>query len=520
MRKAIILLACLVTSLPFLFGQTGSSVEGQVVNAVTGAPVKRATVTLQLTRSLPVTAGQPMRVFSPNAVETDDQGRFALRNVVPGGYQIVVQRQGFLDLRQGQAFSQNAALTVGENQQVTGVVVRLTPHSVISGKVLDTDGDPLAGVQVAALRWGYMNGARQLVRAGTGSMLATNDLGEYRIAGLGAGSYVVMAEAPRRNGPYRVPDEPLEEKQELAYANTYYPAATGAASATPVRLAAGAEARGIDVKLVKVKGVSIRGRVIDPGAPANRVASVILRPRRSGGAFMLNSIGYGMNFLSGAFQISGVPPGSYLLVARRGNEQGQAVAGGALSIDVGDKNLDGIAVQVLPVVDVDVVIQSEPAGRCGSPGYVTLLDESGFPGGSGVNGLPGAKPTLKNVAPGVYTLNPLGGSGCYMQSVRFGGRDMPDMRVKVDGSGPLEITLAASDAIVEGTVADAAGKPVSGATVALVPKDGPQTDYRTYSTPRNGAFAISGLRPGAYDVLAWESVDYSSLPVSRICQAV
>ena len=302
----------------------------------------------------------------------------------------------------------------------------------------------------------------------------------------------------------------FEEKQELAYANTYYPAATGAASATPVRLAAGAEARGIDVKLVKVKGVSIRGRVIDPAAPANRMASVILRPRRSGDAFMRNSVGYGMSSLGGAFQISGVPPGSYVLVAQRGNEQGQTAAGGSMPIEVGDKNLDGIAVQVLPVVDVDVVIQSEPAGRCGSPGYVTLLDESGFPGGSGVNGLPGAKPTLKNVAPGVYTLNPLGGSGCYMQSVRFGGRDMPDMRVKVDGSGPLEITLAASDAIVEGTVADAAGKPVSGATVALVPKDGPQTDYRTYSTPRNGAFAISGLRPGAYDVLAWESVDYSA----------
>lgn len=515
MKRVVIILAWLLAPVAMSFGQSAvSSVEGQVVNAATGAPVNRAVVSLQLSRSLPAITGQVMRTYSPGPVETDEQGRFALHNVAPGGYTVRAQRQGFLDPGQGRTSPQNAVLMVGENQQVTGVVVRLTPHSVIAGKALDAYGDPLAGVQVAALRWGYANGARQLTRMGTGSSVTTNDLGEYRIAGLAAGSYLVMA-APRASGSYRSSDQPLEDKPELAYTNTYYPAATDAAAATAVRVAAGAEARGIDVKLAKVKTVSIRGVVVDPGATANRIASVSLRPLRGAGAAILNSIGYGVSSSGGAFQISGVPPGSYYLTAVRSNEQGQALAGGGLAIEVADKNLDGITVKALPVVDVDVVTKSEPAGRCNSGGYVTLLDESGRSGISGVNASSGSNPTLKNVAPGTYTLNLPGAGACYVQSVRFGGRDMTDMRVKVDGIGPLEITLAASDAMVDGTVADAAGKPVSNATVALVPKGGAPLDFRASVTNRTGAFTVSGIRPGAYDVFAWESVDYSAAQSSE-----
>jgi hypothetical protein len=494
-----------------LFGQTGSSLEGQVVNAVTGAPLKRATVTLQLTRILPMTVGQPARASGSNTVETDDQGRFAFREVAPGGYAIRAQRQGFLDPAGGQVLVRNA-LMVGENQQITGIVVRLAPYSVISGKVLDSDGEPLAGVRVVALRWGFGQLAGQLTRTVTESPFSTNDLGEYRIAGLPAGGYFVAAEAPRRNGLYSSPRQPLEDKPEVVYTPTYYPAVTDAAAATPVKVAAGAETRGIDIKMVEVKAFSIRGRVIDPEAPAtgalaSRMASVSLRPRAIGGP--LNYFGYGVRFSDGGFHLSGVPPGSYYLVAQRVSEQGHPAAGGSLPIDVGDKNLDGIAVQALPVVDVDVVTKAEPAGPSNCGVFVSLVDGVFSGGVPGVNAPPGSKTALKNVVPGAYALH-LGAGQCYVQSVRFGGRDVTDMRLKVDGSGPLEITLAASDATVEGTVADAAGKPVLLAAVALVPKDGPQTDYRTYSTTRNGAFTISGLRPGAYDVLAWENVDYSA----------
>ena len=216
-----------------------------------------------------------------NTVETDDQGRFAFRNISPGGYSINAQRQGFLDPIQARSAALRTVLMVGENQQLTGVVVRLIPHAVISGRVLDADGEALAGVQVVALRWGYVNGKRQLTRAGTGSTFLTNDLGEYRIAGLAVGNYFVMAGTPRVGMLYPYSDRPPQETPELAHTNTYYAAATDPAAATPVRALAGREVRGMDIKLIKTRTVSIRGRVIDSGAGATstciRVASAPCR---------------------------------------------------------------------------------------------------------------------------------------------------------------------------------------------------------------------------------------------------
>ena len=74
----------------------------------------------------------------------------------------------------------------------------------------------------------------------------------------------------------------------------------------------------------------------------------------------------------------------------------------------------------------------------------------------------------------------------------------------------MEITMAASAAVVEGTVTDSASKLVNTATVSLVPKDGAISGARTFRTNRNGAFSALGMRPGAYDVFAWERVDNSA----------
>jgi protocatechuate 3,4-dioxygenase beta subunit len=494
--KNVRVLACLLASGPTLVGQTAtSSVEGQVVNAVSGAPVKRAAVSLFRSRSLPTAPGQPASASGAATMETDEQGRFAFRNVSPGGYSLTAQRQGFLAQRQG--VGPAAVLMVGENQQIGGVVVRLTPHSVIAGKVLDAGGDPVVGVQVLA---SWQRAPSLGGQAGT-----TNDLGEYRIPGLVAGNYFVMAGTPRPNAitysPIYSQEQQPRQEPELAYTSTYYPDALEAAAATPVRVAAGAEVRGIDIKLARAKTVTIAGRVIDPGAPATRPAFVALT---LAGSFGFNVVGYAASRADGTFQISSVPHGSYYLIARRSGDEGQMVTGGSAAVEVGDKSLDGVIVQVLPATDVEGFVKSATPGRCG-PGRLSLLNESGFSNAPGTNISPDAKFTLKNVIPGTYRVNLPG--ACYVQSLRFGGREITNMRVTVDGTGPLEITLAASQAMVQGTVADSSGKPLSGATVTFHPKDEAPPGFRTTATTdRAGSFSAFGMRPGAYQVFAWEYV--------------
>ena len=78
-----------------------------------------------------------------------------------------------------------------------------------------------------------------------------------------------------------------------------------------------------------------------------------------------------------------MPPGSYYLVTRRNTEQGQVAAGGSLAIEVGNKNLEGITVQVAPAVDVEGILNSEPPGRCVGV-IISLQDETRLSGAPGV----------------------------------------------------------------------------------------------------------------------------------------
>jgi hypothetical protein len=71
--------------------------------------------------------------------------------------------------------------------------------SVITGRIADDLGDPVAEVSVQALRWQYWQGSRQPVPSGRSAV--TNDAGVFRIFGLVPETYVIgMPSAPTSTG--------------------------------------------------------------------------------------------------------------------------------------------------------------------------------------------------------------------------------------------------------------------------------------------------------------------------------
>ena len=106
------------------------------------------------------------------------------------------------------------AITVAEEQEVKDVAVKLVPLAVVSGRVLDEDGDPMARAQVQALRYVYygQRGARQLNPAG---FATTNDLGEYQLLDLEPGQILfpgscsAAAGAPSRESGARDRSRPI-----------------------------------------------------------------------------------------------------------------------------------------------------------------------------------------------------------------------------------------------------------------------------------------------------------------------
>src|SRR5207237_5256512 len=125
------------------------SIEGQVLNLKTGMPLKKASVRL-------VGTGGGRGVMPVMTVrETDDAGRFAFTALPPGKYQLSAERQGYLRQSYGarQYSGGGTPVLVGDGQTVKDIVFKLNPQAVITGKVLDEDGEPVANVQGRAQRY-------------------------------------------------------------------------------------------------------------------------------------------------------------------------------------------------------------------------------------------------------------------------------------------------------------------------------------------------------------------------------
>jgi protocatechuate 3,4-dioxygenase beta subunit len=489
-----------------------SAIEGQILNQATGAPLKKAGVRLFGSRT------QPGIMPVNSSRETDDQGRFSFTSLPPGKYQLSANRQGFLNASYGaRKFSGNGTpINLGQDQQVKDLIVRLSPQSVIVGKVLDEDGEPVANVQVRVFKYQYRGGKRQWTNANNAN---TSDIGEYRIPNLMPGRYIVSA-SPRNqamNG-MQTAAEPLPDKPEMAYAATYYPASVQQSAAVPVDVGPGAEVRGIDIRPVKTRVFRIRGKVVMPEGAAEGVRGqpTVMLSARDGNEFQAPGRMSMSRPPDYRFEISDVRPGSYNITANINGNGGQQLVA-MQPVEVGANHVDGLILTLSAGADVQGLVKVEdatppPASPPTSPidlGNVTVnLRPTGMNFGRVPRGKvgPDSRFTLNGVAAVPYAITPGGlPDNCYVKSIRYGGREVPEAGIDMSSGGTLEIILSATAAAVDGVVMDKNNKPVAGALVALIPKDGTQATGR--SADENGIISFKGLKPGEYNLIAWEDLE-------------
>jgi hypothetical protein len=476
------------------------AIEGQILNQATGAPLKKANVRLFGSRTQP-------GVMPTNAArETDDEGRFSFTSLPAGKYQLSAIRQGFLNGSYGaRKLSGNGTpINLGQDQQMRGLVIKLSPQSVIVGKVLDEDGEPMANVQVRMLKYQYRQGKKQWVNANSAN---TSDIGEYRIASLMPGRYIVSAN-PRNNPGMGVMQTPsadaLPEKPEMAYTLTYYPNSSDQPAAVPVDVGPGAEVRGIDIRPAKTRVFRIRGKVVAPeGAKGQPMVMLTARdggePQGPGHMNQARPPDY-------RFELTGVRPGSYTITA---NVNGGNQLMASQPVEVGGNHVDGLILTLSAGADVQGSVKVEDAT---SPIDLTNVNVNLRPTGMNFGRVPRGKVgadsrfTLNGVTAVPFAINVSGfPDNCYLKSVRYGGREVPESGLDMSGGGPLEITLSATAAAVDGVVMDKDNKPVGGAMVALIPKDGSPISGR--SADENGIISFKGLKPGEYKLIAWEDVE-------------
>src|SRR6202158_3043068 len=159
-----------------------SSLAGTVVKEPGSQPLKKVLVQV---------VAENQKEGGNYTASTDADGHFHIENVVPGRYRMFIEKTGFVGVNERGLKSDVNVFTVQAGQAMEDLLFRMLPTAVISGRITDEDGDPMSGVRVIAQKKKPGKSTRESV--GTE---ATNDLGEYRLAGLFPGQYWIVAMPP------------------------------------------------------------------------------------------------------------------------------------------------------------------------------------------------------------------------------------------------------------------------------------------------------------------------------------
>jgi hypothetical protein len=363
MRSALSLSAALLALALPLAGQapapmTGTgAISGVIRSVATGQPVPAAVVSIQGGSGIFLARGNQRQL-------TDALGRFVFRDLPVGrGFRVRVSRTGFIDAEFGQAvpFGPAAIIDLANGQWFNRADVLMWKPGAISGRVVDEHGDPAVGVFVRVLAQQMIAGQIRLL---AGAIGITDDRGEYRLAGLLPGRYLVVVPSVQAAVPYDLPltragsnrpgaalemqlmfsdlsdstrldaaldpdpstrlivgnyltPPPPVNGRAQTYPMTFHPNVVTTAGALVIELGAAEDRRGVDIALRPVPAARVGGRV---DGPVDQAAGLVLRLLPGG----LEELGTGSEAATtvvgadGRFTFLNVPAGTYTIDARRG----------------------------------------------------------------------------------------------------------------------------------------------------------------------------------------------------------
>jgi protocatechuate 3,4-dioxygenase beta subunit len=482
------------SSKPELSPTEKGTVSGMVVNQLTSEPLRHAKVAMEGTRN---------GANVPYVAETDATGIFLVKDVDPGSYHLMVDHPGFLQIPRisGVQSLTGASLTVKRKQTLRDIVLRVSPSSVVTGRVFDQYGDPASDFQVEARRYSYIGGKRQLHLIATA---VTNDLGEYRLHGLRSGTYYIVASSAAA----AMGADQDESGAAQQYAPTYYPRNTDLLGAAPVAVGQGDQISGIDIWATVSRPVTIRGRVLTPaGTQFSRNTVITLMSRgvdTAGASFNPTTT---VKDAQGHFEIRGVSPGAYTLSALM-DEKNDHYAG-AQALEIRDLDIENIEMVMNRAGTVNGRVRVEGDKSIALKSVRVLLEpDNNLLTGSVVGDVkPDGTFSIAGVLPDQYTIEVFGlPQEFYVRKIEVGMEDIQGRKVDfTHTAGPFELVVGSSSGRVIGSVVDEEQHAASGVEVVLVPALDHRQErdlYKTGFTNKEGRFDIVGIVPGEYKVFA------------------
>jgi hypothetical protein len=495
------------------------TIEGAVTNAATGSPVSNASVTAQ----------SQDRSGTARAV-TDLRGRYEIKGIRPGRYGMMAIAAGFLAVGSMQSSTIGGTgpvpgrfVDLAEGQRATGIDLKLMPYGAISGRVVNRDGEPIAGNYVGLARYKWDGGVRTLTDV---FQAQCNDIGEYRISSAPPGRYILRVWRSDIRSQRDV-DRSAKPRQE-DYVTSYYPGVADPGAAVPLDLAPGQTLTGLNLTMVKARVSRVSGRVVNQTGSKPQSISVILSPVPMFAGQILGVVN-----AQGEFEFNPVPLGDYTLIAIV-QAPPAATASTHQPITVGREPLENQVLTVRAPLQVSGSARVEGDAKVDfRPMSIELKlpwrDVGNFYGMGRIEEA-GSFRIAGALNPERYVLSLRGlPPNFYVKSARYGPVDAltDGIDVSSGASMPLDVVLSPAAASVSGAVKDDADRIVEDATVVAVPQEQARQKqpifYASAKTDQSGAFRLTGLAPGKYRIYAfaratgepWASAAFLEPPAGR-----
>jgi len=452
-------------------GQTTGSVEGVVVDRVTGAGIPDASVTFYV---------RTQAIFAE--ATTDASGEFRIFGMKPGSYEVRFEKEGY---RFGNKIPPQPYI-VGQSQSPVRIRLEMTRVVTLSGRVVDAGGNPMSQGEVKIV---------------DGIVVPVAADGTFVMKDLEPGSFTLAA-VPRAT--------PASEGARVPVI-TYSP--------ERIVIRGDADVSGVEIRLETAEVYRISGVVLDETGNPKAGAEIQLLPKIQTGARVatigevITMVGPGpylgpeearvVSGEDGSFAFPAVRSGEWqLMAASRGSIDSanfaDTIRSGAVEVVVGNRNVGNLQIRLAASFTLTGTVDwgDFPKQRVG-----ILVSPVGrgsiFPGLANID--PNGTVSLRAVAARKSLILPLAGPGYYPVSVLLGGQEALGKPVDLSPGATFRVAYRPAAGSVHGTVENG-----SGATVLLIPDDVQTMGFgRMVTCKDDGTFDMSGVPPGDYYAAAF-----------------
>jgi hypothetical protein len=494
MKQLLILLVCGAA-----FGQPapqGFILAGVAVQGGTNQPLNHVLVTI---------TGQGRRATQAMYL-TGADGGFGFSNLPAGKYQLAAMKEGYPRQSYLEDEGYSTAIVAGPGIDTAHIVFPLKPPATLSGSVFDDHGDPVHQAQVHLLRKSVVEG-RLGVRQS--EQKVTDSSGGFSFDDLTPGAYLLAVSGQpwyARNFANQNPAMPSQESgvvsRDVAYPLTYYGDTSDPASATPVDIREGVQAK-LQITLHAVPAV----HVSMPGADMQSQGGMNAQVSAIGPDGVEIGLASGISWINGQASMNGLAPGRYIFNIMNVNPAkggGQPQQMGRKLVDL-DKNtmLDPSEPEKISISG-KLNLEGKSAREAGQPVTLFLRNENTGPGAQATVAEDGSFQFESNfLRPGRYTVQMANAPGLYLKSIVATGAKYSNGSLDISGGDvQLAVTAAAGAKQLDG-LAVKDDKPFAGATVLLLPKNaGLTSQIRRDQSDSDGSFTLPEVVPGDYNLLA------------------